>query len=575
MHKLFYGITSLLLAFFLFLCLWKPLPAFDQDLGRHLLFGKLTLSSFSVPSTNLLSYTNTDFPFVNHHWLTGVVFYSLATTSGIFSLYILTLFLVFSSFFLLVWYGYKKNISPVVLGLYGLSSLIILFPRLDIRPEMLGWFFLSIELVLLYSYREKVHKGIFLIPLLILLWVQFHISFIIGLAVLFFFLLDYLFLHKKDLKQKNVLVLVGVFVVSCLSSFVNPNGITGALYPLSIFQNYGYSIQENMSIFFMQNIRMDTDYWFLYACTFFLFSSLFANARRTRPIDWMLSIVFTILAFSAVRNLPLFVFTTFIPATLYLSHSLESVQQKLNLSQQKIFLGGLILTLLFFIWQATILAKTTNFSLSISESGKDSLTFFQKENLKGPIFNNFDIGSYIAYRLYPSEKVFVDGRPEAYPSEFFQETYISMQEDKEKFREMDKKYGFNTIVFSHTDQTPWAETFLSFIVKEPEWKTVYIDSAIVILVKDKPENTEVIKEYAKPLEQMPVVLKEETYAELLKTTRFFFLAGTPLRAKEYLEVLVEKYPSSCYEYGLLIQLYQQENNPLTSLSQQRYQQRCN
>lgn len=575
MYKLFYGITSLILALFLFLCLLKPLPSFDQDLGRHLLLGKLTLSSFSVSSTNLLSYTNPNFPFVNHHWLTGVVFYSLVSTTGIFSIYILTLVLVFSSFFLLVWYGYKKNISPVVVGIYGIASLIILFPRLDIRPEIFGWFFLSLELILLYSYREKFHKWVYLLPFFILLWVQFHISFIIGIAVLFFFVLDYLFIHRKDLKQKNVLVLTGIFIVSCLGSFVNPNGITGALYPLSIFQNYGYSIQENMSIFFMQNVRIALEYWFLYVCTFFLFSSLFANLKRTRPVDWMLSIVFTILAFSAVRNLPLFVFTTFIPATFFLSSSLESVQKKFSISQSKLFLGGFILTLLLFVWQATVIVKATNLSLSISESGKDALTFFQKEKLKGPIFNNFDIGSYIAYRLYPTEKVFVDGRPEAYPSEFFQKTYIPMQESIEKFKESDKKYGFNTIVFSHTDQTPWAETFLSFIVKDSQWKTIYIDSAMIILVKDSQENTDVLKKYAKQLEQIPVVLKGETHAELLKTARFFFIAGVPSRAKEYLEVLVEKYPDSCYEYRILIQLYQQENNPLTSLSQQRYLQRCN
>jgi hypothetical protein len=56
------------------------------------------------------------------------------------------------------------------------------------------------------------------------------------------------------------------------------------------------------------------------------------------------------------------------------------------------------------------------------------------KNLKGPIFNNFDIGSYLIFRLYnkslpAGRQVFVDGRPEAYPASFFQITYILMQQD--------------------------------------------------------------------------------------------------------------------------------------------------
>jgi len=57
------------------------------------------------------------------------------------------------------------------------------------------------------------------------------------------------------------------------------------------------------------------------------------------------------------------------------------------------------------------------------------LIFFKENNLQGPIFNNYDIGGYLIFNLFPQEKVFVDNRPETYSSEFFQEDYIPMQED--------------------------------------------------------------------------------------------------------------------------------------------------
>ena len=48
-----------------------------------------------------------------------------------------------------------------------------------------------------------------------------------------------------------------------------------------------------------------------------------------------------------------------------------------------------------------------------------SAKFFQNEGLKGPVFNNFDVGSYLIFYLFPEERPFVDNRPEAYPVEFF------------------------------------------------------------------------------------------------------------------------------------------------------------
>ncbi len=48
---------------------------------------------------------------------------------------------------------------------------------------------------------------------------------------------------------------------------------------------------------------------------------------------------------------------------------------------------------------------------------------------------------------------------------------------------MEQKFNFRTIIFSHTDQTPWGQTFLQSIVKDPDWNTVYLDNFMIVLVK--------------------------------------------------------------------------------------------
>ena len=112
-----------------------------------------------------------------------------------------------------------------------------------------------------------------------------------------------------------------------------------------------------------------------------------------------------------------------------------------------------------------------------------ALDYILEHNLPGPIFNNFDIGSYLIYRLYPKHQVFVDGRPESYPKEFFTTDYIPAQANPDEFKRLDNKYHFQTIIFSITDQTPWAKTFLARIIKDPDWQQVYLDDFIIVLVK--------------------------------------------------------------------------------------------
>jgi hypothetical protein len=121
--------------------------------------------------------------------------------------------------------------------------------------------------------------------------------------------------------------------------------------------------------------------------------------------------------------------------------------------------------------------------ITTPQGASKGVDFLQKNHIKGPIFNNFDIGSYLIFRLYPREKVFVDGRPEAYPAAFFQKIYIPMQQDPKIFARMEKQYKFATIFFSHTDQTPWAKQFLQDIKNNPSWKTIYLDDTVIILTK--------------------------------------------------------------------------------------------
>jgi hypothetical protein len=166
--------------------------------------------------------------------------------------------------------------------------------------------------------------------------------------------------------------------------------------------------------------------------------------------------------------------------------------------------------------------ESGKFGLEIPQGAAVGVEFVKQNNIKGPLFNNFDVGSFLIWKLYPlsGEKcpeqllgtpqvggepagcgVFVDGRPEAYSVEFFEKIYKPMQEDPEKWKYYSEKYGINYVFFAHTDITPWARKFLGDLLQNPDWPLVYKDSSVVIFLKRTPEKSALIRKFEIKLRQ--------------------------------------------------------------------------
>jgi hypothetical protein len=472
--------------FTLFAAFFHPITAINQDLGRHFLTGKIILETHIVPKTNLFSYTNPNFLFINHHWLSEVILYSVYNLVGYNGLLIFSTLIIFSAFALLFFSAYKK-VALVTLCISSFLFFGVLFERTDIRPEIFSALFLSLFIVILYKNRAQSTKLIYLLPFIELLWVNMHIYFPIGIAVLGLFFIEEILTHRKNLNNKHTILLFFILFFSTLFTLINPNGLSGALYPFHVFDNYGYAIEENQNIFFLlQLFQKSTIYYFLISA-FVLSSVLLLRIKKTSVIDWLLTLFFVTLGVLQERNFLLFVFALFIPFALHT----DEILKRLN-SKKQLVITYICLALL--IWQGINFTSLKGFGFGVEERAKNAVDFLKENNIKGPFFNNFDIGSYLEFRLYPNEQTFIDGRPEAYPTSFIT-TYTVMQKDPKIFEQTDKQYQFNAIFFAHTDQTPWAASFVSSIVNNPSWSLVYLDDTSLILLKKNSQNESLIKKY--------------------------------------------------------------------------------
>ncbi|MBI4084571.1 MAG: hypothetical protein HY431_01555 [Candidatus Levybacteria bacterium] len=566
----------LFLAFcLLFVAYFHPVTAITQDLGRHFLVGKMILETGQIPKTNLFSYTYPDFPFINSHYLSEVLFFIFFQTIGLAGLLLIMTMCMLMAYGLLVSTGQRqiKNIQLIMAA--SVLYFPILFERTDLRPEIFSFLLTALFITILYRCRDRFTNLIYLLIPLELLWVNLHIYFPVGLFLIGLFLLDTLVTNRKRLLSKPVFVLAFVLAAAGISTFLNPNGIAGALYPFWVFENYGYTIEENQTMFLLQSLGFQRLSFPHFTITVpLLFFLLLLTIKKSRLIDWLLAIAFTAIALSAVRNFPLFFFATFLPFVHSLSLLQERLRTRIVLSKHLGIIAGILIVSMLLLQIKTIVAKKGVGGHEIVGARK-GVDFFEQHRLKGPIFNNFDIGSYLLYRLYPRERVFVDGRPEGYPKEFFQNIYIPMQQDEAVFAKQDEKYHFNTIFFSHTDQTPWAAAFLRYIVNTPQWRMVYLDDTVVILVRKNEENKSLIERFGQNKEAPKVShFDKQKQSSLLQLAHFFNTVGWMSAEIQIYQDILAIDPKNCPVLYNLSTYHTQQQHPAAEIITKQYQTHC-
>jgi len=525
---------------FILLISWYGLFLFNKidlttaDLGRHIKNGELVLGGdFGILKSNFYSYTEPNCPVINHHWGGGVIFYSIWKTTGFaglsFFYFILSLF-IFYLFFRIA----QKESNFSIAFIVSLLVIPLIAQRTEIRPEIFSYLLIALFFWILWSWRKKKisYKWLFVLPILEIFWVNIHIYFIFGPALVGLFLVAGLIkaLHFKPrldeyilppserknvaLKARLVIVLSYFFrgtasklgltlILTSLATLINPFFIKGVLEPFNIFKNYGYRIVENQSVWFLQNLGVvNNPNLILYEIVFSILvlsfiAVLILKRKRFSFIYFCLAVVWSILGWLAIRNFTMFglfalpIIAYNIKNSLYKKIKFKSFNAKIFF----VFMSLTLFLIIFVNYQQKLPLDKWRFGLGLMLENNQSAQFFRDNNIKGPVFNNYDIGGYLIYHFYPQEKVFTDNRPEAYSISFFEDIYIPSQQNDSIWQKQIEVYDFNAIFFSHRDYTPWGQNFLIERVQDPDWAVVFIDQYAIIFLKRNNINEQIIEKY--------------------------------------------------------------------------------
>lgn len=465
----------------------------NMDFAKLVRYGEVIVENGEVFKTNTFSYTHPDYPFVNHHWGVGVVFYGLHALGGFKALTMFVALMNLAAFLIMGLYALRKGNYWMVF-----TSLFLLLPllasRTQPRPEAFSILFLVITLWLLHRYLqgETRHKVIWVLPFIQLLWVNLHILFFLGL-----FVQGVVFLHLliNRAGRQKVVVFLYVLLASVALSFVNPSGWEGFMYPLFIMQDIQYGVSENSPLFSLLYKRSDTASILYYEAVFFLVALLLYFWIKTRRLKSHFYLVVWLAAF-ALLTLWRIRADVFLAYVLVLTVSQVSAlweekhRKTLNRWSISTFVIFAITLLVVGYARFNPYAYQKEPGLGIAEDMKGAARYFKEKGLEGPIFNNFDVGDYLIYHLYPKEKVFVDSRPEAYPPGFFKNKLLPAIKDQKEWLKLDTRYDFNVVFLAYH---PQVKGMVERLFYDSKWFPAYYDKKFLIFLKRTAENDRFIR----------------------------------------------------------------------------------
>jgi hypothetical protein len=156
---------------------------FDGDLPRHLLNGSIILQTHQVSTTDIFSFRTTGFPSIPHEWLSQVILAQVYGLLGLNGIVLFTAFLIMLTWFIVFHDAMARSNS--LLASLALITLAMGATQIHVlpRPHIFTYILTAAWVWILEQVDDdKIHAR-WMLPLVMLLWVNLHGMFVIGIAI--------------------------------------------------------------------------------------------------------------------------------------------------------------------------------------------------------------------------------------------------------------------------------------------------------------------------------------------------------------------------------------------------------
>lgn len=491
----------------IFLTLLMLSAVVDPDYFWHLKTGQYLVEHGALPAGDIFSYTQAGKPWVLHEWLFEVLLYGVFSVLGEPGTKLLVAMLATAS--LAVTYATANRIlrKPYLAFALAVICFIFVAPGISPRPQLVTFLLLATYLWILTGFKYfRETRGLLALPLLMAVWVNFHGGYAVGLALLFLFTasewLVFFAAEKRSTEQQRRLQWLSLATAgSLLASLANPYFLGHLLYP---FQVMAMEASRSYISEWQSPDFHDPQYqgYLALVCIFFI-ATIYRN-RKADLTELALPMSFLMLGFVAVRHTPL----AAVAAAPFLAVALAGqplaqmlparwlrgfvawhgrrVQGGNDLGDKEFLLNWLLLLFMFVGFLLAYPAQSARNAEKVQANVPTGATdFLVREHIEGRMFNTYHYGGYLIYRLYPAQKVFIDGRADMYGDAFLAE-YGAISDGAENWRTLFDKYRIDYVIVQRS------QPLRQLLLERGDFNLVYQDKADSVLLRNSQRYAAII-----------------------------------------------------------------------------------
>lgn len=363
------------------------------------------------------------------------------------------------------------------------------------RPHMATYLFFAGFVLVLNKTQTKNKKLLWLLPLLLIVWVNSHPGFAAAFILygihfvgeLFTFIIE----NRRNKREKiwttfkqsklAIMLLVGLVLVPVVT--INPSGAQMLRYPfdtlsIGVLRDF---IQEWQSPNFHDGATLP-----------FLFSILFGfilmgNSRqKLTATEGLIYAVFGSMALLAGRNIALFALAVAPMFSRHLTSIIDDWQnnglRSLTLDQTPTILQSIsnfsiigLAILALVIKAGQVLPDLSNQKVFQERFPVQAVEFIQAHGISGRLYNSYNFGGYLIYAL-PENKVFLDGRTDLYAAGLLEE-WLEIASAQEGWQKELENYGIELVIIE--DYWPLAHR-----LEAEGWDKIYADELASIYINN-------------------------------------------------------------------------------------------
>lgn len=412
---------------------------------------------------------------LTHEWLAQAIFYAIYAATGAPGLILFRALVLAGLCGLTGWIAARRSGSFYAgLAAAFAASLVIVEFATD-RPAIFTFLLVAV-FVAIFEFR----KPLWLLPPLALLWANCHGGFFLGWIVAGAYSAEAVIAQFRKRPLEDAARIWKVSALTIAVTFLNPNGF----HVLETLFEYRKSYLTSTLIEWREPYLWGPPYSFdilLYAAA----AVLILSWRKVRIVDWLLFIAFASAAVMAYRNIFLIGF---------LAPILIAAWFPRRFRWPGITGYAAALALLGVLGAGVARGSFFQLRAALWQYPSGAAEFIQSHGISQPMFNTYEYGGYLIWRLWPQQRDFVDGRA---LNESVYQDYRRILYNAEspanvlgtEARRLLDKYGVRVVVMNTFEYVTGAFYPLALALGNPlttDWKLVYEDPQSLVFMRNPP-----------------------------------------------------------------------------------------